>query len=375
MKRGIHMADERIKKMAKLLVNYSLRIKEGDYLLVEGSDIAQPLIREVYREAIKKGANVDVEVAIQGINEIFYKEANDQQLSFKNPRHKFMVDHYDAMLSLWGGHNEKALTNIDSGKIQKASAAGSENFNKMLDKIATGELRWCGTQFPTNASAQEASMSLEEYEDFVYGAMLLDSDNPAEEWKKISEKQEKICQYLDTKKSIHIKSKDTDLRMSISGRKWINCDGKENFPDGEVFTTPIEDSVEGYIRFSFPGIEMGKEIEDIRLEFSKGKVVKASASKGEDLLLSLLETDEGASYLGEIAIGTNYGIQTFTKNMLFDEKIGGTVHAAIGAAPKETGGKNESGIHWDMICDMRTGGEIYADGELIYKDGKFIVEF
>ena len=368
------MADQRIQKFAKLLVNYSLDIKKGDKLLINGFDLAYPLIKEVYREAIKNGAHVNTEISLPGLREIFYKEASDEQLEFVSEFDKFVSEYFDAELSIWGGYNEKAFSNIDSKRMQKRSAATSKLFNKMLDRIATKDLRWCGTQFPTHASAQEASMSLEEYEDFVYGSMLLDKDDPVAEWKKISIEQEKLCRYLDTKKTLHIKSKDTDLKMSVEKRKWINCDGKENFPDGEVFTTPVENTVEGYIRFTFPGIEMGKEIEDIRLEFSEGKVVKASASKGEDLLLALLDTDEGSRYLGEIAIGTNYGIQKFTKNMLFDEKIGGTVHAAIGAAPKETGGKNESGIHWDMICDMKDGGEMYADGELFYKDGKVVIE-
>jgi aminopeptidase len=217
-----------------------------------------------------------------------------------------------------------------------------------------------------------AVRDIEEYEEFVYGAILLDRDDPVAEWRAISQKQDEICRYLESKKSLHVISKDTDLRMSIEGRKWINCDCKMNVPDGEVFTTPIENSVEGYIRFSYPGIFNGKEIEDIKLEFKEGKVVKATAAKGEDLLSALLDIDAGARTLGEFAIGTNYGIQKFTKNMLFDEKIGGTIHAAIGAVPAETGGTNQSGIHWDMLCNMSDGGEIYADGELIYKDGKFI---
>jgi len=369
------MADERIKKLAKLLVNYSLGVKKGDYFFIEGYDIASPLIKEVYREAVKKGAHVKTEVMLPGLQEIFLKEASDEQLKFIAPHERNLVEKADALLSIWGGYNERQLSNIDPKKLQVSRGARKEIHSKFFDKVANGEAKWCGTQFPTNASAQEANMSLEEYEDFVFGSMLLDKEDPVAEWKKISEEQEKICKYLDKKKTLHIKSKDTDLKMSIEGRKWINCDGRQNFPDGEVFTTPIEDTVEGHIRFSYPGIYMGKEIEDIRLQFKNGKVVKASAAKREDLLLTLLDTDEGSRFLGEIAVGTNYGIQEFTKNMLFDEKIGGTVHAALGSAPKETGGKNESGIHWDMLCDMKNGGEIYADGELIYKDGKFLINF
>lgn len=368
------MADQRVEKLAKLLVNYSLKIKKDDYLRIAGSDLAQPLIREVYREAIRKGAYVDIETEIPGLKEIFFKESSDEQLQHVSPLRKFVAENYDAQLSIWGGHNERALSNIKPIKIQKNRTAHRHINMKLIDRIAEGTLRWCGTQFPTQASAQEANMSLEEYEDFVYQAGRLEQDDPISEWLQMSKKQQKICDYLNSKSSLHIISKDTDLKMSIQGRKWINCDGQENFPDGEIFTGPIEDSVEGKIRFSYPGIYMGREIEDICLEFKAGKVVKATASKGEELLVALLNTDEGAKRLGEIAIGTNYGIQRFTKNMLFDEKIGGTVHAAIGAALKESGGENESGIHWDMLCDMKNGGRIYADEQLFYQDGKFLID-
>jgi len=237
--------------------------------------------------------------------------------------------------------------------------------------MGDGSLRWCGTQFPTYADAQEASMSLNEYEDFVYGAGLLDMEDPVSEWKKISAYQDRWVKYLNTKKELHFLSEGTDIKVKVEGRKWINCDGKANFPDGEIFTSPIENGIDGYITFSFPGIYMGKEIEGIRLEIVEGKVVKATAQKGEDLLKMLIETDEGASYFGEVAIGTNYGIKKFTKNMLFDEKIGGTIHMAIGDSDPEAGGLNRSSIHWDMLCDMRNGGKIYADGELFYENGQF----
>ncbi|MDF2673755.1 MAG: peptidase, partial [Clostridiales bacterium] len=366
------MADQRVVKMAKLLVDYSLNVEKGDYLSIEASDVSAPLIREVYREAIRKGSYVDVNVNLPGISEIFYKEASDEQLTYVKPINKFAVENYTKILSIWGGHNLKTLSNVDPTKMQKRSTANREINIKFMEKMMKGELGWCGTQFPTHSDAQEANMSLEEYEDFVYGAILLDREDPVAEWRAISKRQDDICKYLEGKKNIHVISKDTDLRMRVEGRRWINCDCKLNVPDGEVFTTPIENSVEGHIRFSYPGIYNGKEIEDIRLEFKEGKVVNASAAKGDDLLLALLDTDEGSRILGEFAIGTNYGIQKFTKNMLFDEKIGGTIHAAIGSVPMATGGTNQSGIHWDMLCNMKDGGEIYADGELIYKDGRFV---
>jgi aminopeptidase len=366
------MADQRIVKFAKLLVNYSMGIKKGDKLVINASDLSASLVREVYREAIRNGAHVDTQVRIPGLREIFFKEAGDEQLDYADPVAKFEMDYYNARLTIMGGYNLKSFSNIDPAKMRRANIANRETNIKFMEKLQSGEVRWCGTQFPTHSDAQEANMSLEEYEDFVYGSILLDTEDPVKEWLEISKKQDEICRFLETKKTLHVKSKDTDLTMRIEGRKWINCDAKLNVPDGEVFTTPHEDSVNGVIRFSFPGIFNGREIEDIRLEFKDGKVIKASAAKGEELLNTLLDTDAGSRILGEFAIGTNYGIKNFTKNMLFDEKLGGTIHAAIGAVPLDTGGTNMSSLHWDMLCDMKDGGEIYADGELIYKDGKFL---
>ena len=278
----------------------------------------------------------------------------------------------DVWLTAWGNRNTRMLSRIDSNKL-KIHQQGASVWRKIYsDRTGDGSLRWCGTQYPTYADAQEASMSMSEYEDFVYGAGLLDSEDPVSEWKKISKEQDRWVKYLDSKSSLHIVSEGTDIMIGINGRKWINCDGKQNFPDGEIFTSPLENNINGYITFSFPGIFAGRQIEGIKLEVKDGKVINAWAKKGEELLKSLLETDEGSSFFGEVAIGTNYGIKDFTSNMLFDEKIGGTVHMAIGDSMPEAGGKNKSSLHWDMLCDMRNGGKIYADGELFYENGKFI---
>lgn len=365
--------DNRVTKLAQVLLKYSLNLKAGDKLLIQGGQATIPLIKEVYREAVKMGVYPQVDLGIEELTEIMLKHGNDEQIMYIPESAKTAFETVDAILTIWGEKNTRMLTNIDASKMKLRSRGRRQLIDIFERRMASKELKWCGTQFPTQADAQEASMSLEEYEDFVYGAGYIDLENPIEKWQEVREQQERICRILDTKKEIRIVSKDTDIRMSVEGRKWINCCGNENFPDGEVFTSPIEDSVEGYIRFSFPGIYAGREIEDIRLKFEKGKVVEATAAKGEELLLELLDTDEGAKFLGEVAVGTNYGIKKFTKNMLFDEKIGGTVHLAIGRGFPEAGSKNSSAIHWDMLCDMRDGGEIYADGELIYKDGKFII--
>lgn len=367
------MVDNRISKFAKVLVNYSLRLKKDDLVVIDGSTVAEPLLKEVYREALAAGANPFITVGLDGVQEILMKQGSDEQICYISPMEKAIYDNANAILSVWGSYNTKSMINIDASKMSMRSRARNVLFNTMLQKMATKEINWCGTQFPTHAVAMDANMSLAEYEEFLFEACHLNSDDPVAEWKKVHDEQQRLVDILDTKKHIEFKSKDTHLTMSIDGRKWINCDGQVNFPDGEIFTSPIENSVNGHIRFTYPAIHLGKEVEDILLTFKDGKVVEATAKKGEEFLKEMLAADEGASFVGEIAIGTNYNIKKFTKNILFDEKLGGTIHLAVGASLPETGGLNHSAIHWDMICDMKDGGEIYADGELIYRDGKFLI--
>lgn len=368
------MSDSRLDKLAALLVNYSAKVKPGDFVYIQCDEAAVPWMKTVAREAVKAGGHVEYQLTSEEVDEMLIKYASDDQLKEERFMKKNVLEKADVWLTAWGGRNTRTLTNIPGEKL-KANLQGASSWRKVYsERMGNGSLRWCGTMYPTQAEAQEASMSLSDYEDFVYGAGLLDSEDPVAEWKRISTEQERWANYLNTKKELHFVSEGTDIRARIEGRKWINCDGRVNFPDGEIFTSPIEDSVEGYVTFSFPSIYMGQSVEGIRLEVKKGKVVKAEAKAGEELLKSLLATDEGASFFGEVAIGTNYGIKKFTSNILFDEKIGGTFHMAIGDSFPEAGGKNKSSLHWDMICDMRNGGKIYADGELFYENGQFIKE-
>jgi aminopeptidase len=240
-------------------------------------------------------------------------------------------------------------------------------------RSATGEMRWCSTLFPTHALAQEADMSLPEYEEFVYRAMFLDQPDPIAAWQAFSMDQQKKADLLEQVETLRFVAEGTDLTVRVGGRKWMNSDGKRNFPSGEVFTGPIEDSANGTIRFTFPSLRGGREVDEARLSFRNGRVVEATAARGEDAMLRELDTDEGARYLGEVAIGNNYGIQRYTKNTLFDEKIGGTCHFALGKSYAETGGTNVSAIHWDLVCDLRQGGEVIADGKTIHRDGQWVV--
>jgi aminopeptidase len=366
------MKDPRVQKLARLLTEYSLNLKPGKIVLIRGNAIGAPLIRECYRAALRCGAYPFVEVSIDGIEEIFYREASKKQLKWVSPIAKFRMQKIDAYLGVWADTNTKSLTSTDPKRVAIARAAHEPIMNIFMKRAAAGEVKWVGTQWPCNASAQDAEMSLEEYEEFVFGAGHLNDRDPVATWKRISKAQQALTDFLNKARAIRVVAEDTDLRFSCRGRRWINCDGHENFPDGEVFTGPVEDSVTGHIKFSFPAVHSGREVDGVRLTFERGKVAKAEAGKGQDFLRAMIAMDKGASYLGECAIGTNYNVKRYTKNTLFDEKIGGTVHFALGAGYPETGNKNRSGLHWDMVCDLRNGGEIWADGELIQKNGRFL---
>ena len=368
------MTDPRYAKLARVLVDYSVEAKKGDLVEIGGAPIAEPLIVEVYRAALQAGAHPYLRLHLPELTETFYKTAKQHQLKFVGPMAEFEIENVDKIVSVWADDNTKALANVDPKKQATRSAATSRLFKRFMDREAAGELMWVGTQFPCNASAQDAEMSLSEYEDFVLNACLIHLKDPIAAWKKVHRKQEKICKFLNERKKIRVVAEGTDLSMSVEGRKWVNCDGKANMPDGEIFTGPIEDSVEGTISFSFPAYYSGREADGVSLTFKKGKVVKAKATKNEGFLNAMLDSDEGARRVGEFAIGTNYAIQKFTKNTLFDEKIGGTIHMALGASIPESGGMNESGVHWDIVNDMREGGKIYADGKIVYKNGKFTID-
>jgi aminopeptidase len=243
----------------------------------------------------------------------------------------------------------------------------------VLRRGASGDLRWVGTLYPTAAEAQEADMSLEEFEDFVYGACYVDQEDPVAGWRRFATRQQQLVDWLKGKETVRVTGPHADLTLSIAGRIFINSDGRRNMPSGEIFTGPVEQSANGWIRFTYPAITGGREVDGIELHFAEGKVVEACARKNEEYLLDMLDTDAGARYLGEFAIGTNKAIDRFTKSILFDEKIGGTIHLAVGAGYPETGSQNRSAIHWDMICDMRDGGQIWVDDELFYDSGNFTI--
>lgn len=367
------MKDNRLRTLAKLLVEYSTEVKRGQFVQLLAPSIAEPLIIELYRAVIEAGANPMVTLTSDECAEIKLREGSDEQISFENPIDMATVEKVDVIISAWASGNTRSLSSVAPAKQAKASLARKPVLNRWMARMGDGTLRWVGTQFPCQSSAQDAEMSLSEYEDFVFGAGHLFADDPVAEWCKISAKQKLMADYLNTVRELKFETPaGTNLTVCVEKRPWLNCDGKENFPDGELCTSPIEDATEGVAVYSFPAIFRGTEVENIRLEFRAGKVVNASATKNEAFLHAMLDQDVGARILGEIAFGTNYGIKRFTKNTLFDEKIGGTFHAAVGNAFPECGGKNQSGLHWDMVCDLRSGGKVFADKKLISENGLFV---
>jgi len=387
------MRDPRLDKLADVLVNYSTGVQPGWLVRISGEPCATPLIEAIHAAVLRAGGHPMVRMSPESLQTTFYHLASDDQLTYLNPVSKYEIETIDASIGLWADVNTKAMSNVDPRKQGKASSARKPIMDIFMKRAANGSLKWTGTQFPTQASAQDAEMSLEEYADFVFKAGHLDKPDPAAEWRKISAAQQKVVDYLTGMKEIHFQTPSasgggTDLLVNVEGMTWINCDGHENFPDGEVFTGPNlnapDGGVNGVVHYSFPAVHHGREVHDIVLTFEKGKVVDAKASKNLDFLLAMLDQDPGARSLGEIAIGTNYNIQQYTKNTLFDEKIGGTFHAAVGAGYPETGNTNTSGLHWDMVCDLRTtasgattsggGGTITVDGEVISRDGKFVFD-
>ena len=366
------MIDARVRKLAEVLVHYSTAVQPGERVLIGGTPVSEPLLREVYKQVLRTGAHPIVRLRLSDQDFLYYSEAGESELEYLDPLLMHEMENIDVSIKAFPDENPHALTSVDPEKKQRRLRANKPLTERFRQRWGEGRLRWVGSFYPTEALAQEAHMSLDEYADFVFEACRLNEENPSDYWKAVSARQQKICDRFNHYSTIRYVGLDTDLTFSCQGRNWMNCDGKLNFPDGEVFTGPVEDSVNGTFRFTFPGIFQGQEIENIFLRFKDGKVVEATAAKGEALLHKLLQTDAGASYVGEIAIGTNDQIRRFTKNMLFDEKMGGTVHLAVGLGIPGSGSKNVSALHWDMLKDMRQGGEIHADGMLVYKDGRFI---
>lgn len=366
------MTDIRLARYAHLLVNYCVDAQPGQMIGIFGDVVGLPLLRALHHELIEAGAHPLSRITDATMIRDLLRYGNDDQLDWADPIAQIIVEQTAGYIGIRANANTRAMTRIPAERIQRARKAQAKRQQTFLARDASGELNWTLAQFPTEADAQEANMSLEDYADFVYGATFADHDDPVAEWQKLAALQQKQVDFLTGKGLVDIKGPNVDLQLSIKDRTWINDDGHRNMPGGEIFTSPVEESVVGWVRFTYPSLAGGRPVSGIELRFEDGKVVEAHATENDDLLQAQLNTDVGARYLGEFAIGTNYGITHATGNTLFDEKIGGTIHLAIGASYPTTGGKNESAVHWDMVCDMREDSTIYIDGEMFYKNGQFV---
>lgn len=361
-------------KYAALLVQYCLAVQPGDRVYVVSSYLAESLLREVVRQIYTAGGFPVLDVELNGFSDLAYRYASDDILGQVNPLRRMAMESFEGYLNIRApfspGDEDKVPA--DNGRYAKVQAANRPLNQLYFSRIADGSMRRCLCQYPTPAGAQTAGMSLAEYEQFVYGACKLNDEDPAAEWLKLREVQQVYVDYLNQADRIHYRGPNIDITFSVKGRKWMNSDGRSNMPSGEVFSAPVEDSVNGKVRFSYPCVYMGQDVEDVELTVENGYITHWDARKGKGVLDKVFSVD-GARWFGEVAVGTNYDIQRITRNILFDEKIGGSIHMAVGQSYKQCGGRNESTVHWDMITDMRDGGEIIADGEVIYRNGKFLI--
>jgi aminopeptidase len=374
MSNPVRSKKELLQKYAALLVNYCLEVKRGDKVYVNSSYLAESLLAEVAKEVYKAGGIPVFNIELNGIGEALLEYGNEEQLGWVNPMKKYIMENFDCYLNIRApfakGDDEKEPSNPEKFKIlQKAQ----QEINRIyFDRIGNGSMRRCLCQYPTQAGADDAEMTLEKYENFVFGACNLFDENPVDKWLEVRKTQQVYVDYLNNVDRIQYLGPNIDISFSVKGRKWMNSDGRANMPSGEVFSAPVEDSVNGWAYFSYPTIYMGKDVRGVRLEVKDGQVTMWTAEQGQDVLDKVFAI-EGARYWGEVAIGTNYNIQRTTRNILFDEKIGGSIHMAVGQSYKQCGGKNESTVHWDMITDMKNGGQIIADGVKIYENGKFLI--
>lgn len=361
-----------IDKYADLLVHYSLYLKEGERVFVRTTTLAEPLLKAFYEKATDAGAIVETEISFEQQEQILMSKGKPEQLQHVSASFKEAMTEFDAVMVIRAPYLSTRQFEVLPANRNRRMQVLQPYDQIYFERLGNASLKRSLCQYPTAYGAHHAGMSLDEYTRFIQDACFLNEEDPAAKWKELSEYQQGVVNYLNTCDQIMYRSPQFEISFSVKGRKWINSDGKANMPSGEVFTSPVEDSVEGEIYFNFPSIYQEHDVQGIRLIVKSGEVVEWTAEVGQELLDRIFHI-EGSRRFGEVAIATNKNIQRPTKNILFDEKIGGTVHMAIGQSYLQSGGKNHSPIHWDMITDMRQGGEIIADGSLIYRNGEFLL--
>jgi len=360
-------------KLARVLTEYCRPVQPGDYVLVMASVAAEPLVEALWEQIVKKGGNPSLSLSFPSLGEIFMKHATEAQFDFIDPALWTQFEKADVLYSIRAPTNTNRFSRVPAARMARQHAGQRPLIERYLARCENDDIRWNITGWPTQAGAQDAEMGLLEYTEFMYCAAGLDRADPVAYWQEFQERQAVLVEWLKGKQHAEIHGPGIEMSFDFGGRSWVSCHGIKNFPDGEIFTAPVEDSVNGTVEFNFPTVYGGRELNGVRLVFEQGCVVEAHAEKGDDYLQSQLQMDEGAKRLGEFAIGTNRGIQEFTREILFDEKIGGTIHMALGEQADGAGGLNKSAIHWDMVHNMKDGGEVIIDGELFYRSGEFMV--
>jgi aminopeptidase len=367
------MRDPRAERLAKILVGYSTAVKPGDIVSIDGESAAEQLLLAVYEEVLKAGGQPIMNVSLDGQAAAYYKHASDEQLDWVSPVSEWMLDNVDVRISVGAANNTRELSAVPPDRQTRRQRATGALLGRAMERSARGEFRWVYTLYPTNAYAAEAEMSLADYEDFYFGACLADDEEPLTAWQRAADETKRLAERIQGHEEVRVLAPGTDITLGIAGRTFIPCCGEHNMPDGEFFTGPVEDSVQGEVTFHLPANIAGREVAGVWLRFESGRVVDARAERGEEFLIQLLDTDSGARTLGELGIGTNYAIDRGTRSVLLDEKIGGTVHMAVGKSYPESGGENDSAVHEDLVCDLRPGGKLIVDGEDFQVDGKFVV--
>ncbi|HEX4106733.1 MAG TPA: aminopeptidase [Solirubrobacteraceae bacterium] len=367
------MIDQRAQRLAQVLVRHSTAVQPGDLVAIEGDSAAESLILAVFEETLRAGGQPMLSVTPRGAESALFEHASDEQLDFVSPVTELLTDRSDVRIRVRAQENTRELSQVDPARQVRVQRSREPVMERMMERSAKGELRWVLCQYPTNGYAAEAEMSLSDYEQFLYSACLCDREDAVGAWRSAAGETERLTEWIGGREEVHIQGPGTDLKLAIAQRTFVACGGLRNMPDGEFFTGPVEDSAEGEITFHFPTVFGGREVAGVKLRFQGGAVVDARAERGEALLHQMLDTDAGSRRLGELGIGTNFQITHGTRSILFDEKIGGTVHLALGRSYPETGGVNVSALHWDLICDLRRGGTVTVDGEVLQRDGAFVV--
>jgi aminopeptidase len=350
---------------ARLLCDWCLGVGDGDQVLVRSTTAAEPLLLALQQAILERGGWPFLRVTLPGQDRGFLEAAGDRQLDELPSLTRAEYGEMDAHLSIGAPFNTRELAGIDPERSARLRRTMLPTYDLRRGKP------WCVTLWPTSAQAQEAGMSDAEFAAFLNRALLLDRADPVAGWQAVHDRQAVLIDRLAQASELRIEAEGTDLRLRVEGRTWRNSDGKRNMPSGEVFTGPHEDSANGTVRFTIPAVTGGTRLENIELTFRDGEVVSARAQRGDRALQAALATDEGARRLGEIGIGTNFGIDRPVGSILLDEKIGGTVHLALGRSYAETGGTNQSALHWDLVCDLRASGRLTADGETLLENGRF----